>query len=313
LAVPRLLIQTGCNPDVPPFSAKSLTIALRILIAIWIVSLFLPAYVDIRPSFGGTPTPNFGLGAAVCSVLSIPNPIYGVAWIANIFMIVAPFLANRAYEGKARVFAILFYASALIGWLCAFPPVRFSRVEVGVLATGYFVWELSILSAATLLLAIAFRRWIVAIPSCVLACSLVYAPQHMLNLRYDRIAQNANAILLRVESGGPGPSSVNEAFGQDWNIFAQPRYFEISTAMESLREIEVCKQRERVSDEIIVRTHHGDMIHAPDPGHIPQTPAPAGRESYCKQDESATKPWISETDLERYNLSQAKVQIRNAQ
>jgi hypothetical protein len=313
LAVPRRLPQVDSNPQVLPSSAKSLRIALWTLVAIWIVSFFLPAFVDIRGSLGGGPSINLGLEAAVCSILTIPNPIYGVAWTANIFMIIAPFLANRAYDGKARAFAILFYLSALIGWLCAFAPFRFSRVEVGYLTTGYFVWLLSILSAATLFLATAFRRWLVAIPSGLLVCSLVYAPQHMLNLRYDRIVQNANAILYRVESGGPGPSSVNEAFGQDWNIVAQRRYFEISSAMEFLREIEVCKQRERISDEVIVRTHHGDMIHAPDPGHIPQTPAPAGRESYCKQDESATKPWISGTDLERYNLSQAKFQIHNAQ
>jgi hypothetical protein len=307
------LIQAGSNPQVSQSTAKPLTITLWILVAIWIVSFFLPTYVDVRPSFGGGPTINSGVVAALGSVFAITNPIYGFAWIANVFMLIAPFRANSAHQGKACIFAILFYAAALLGWSCAFPPFRFSRTEVGLLTTGFFVWELSILSAATLFLATAFRRWLVAIPSCLLACSLTYTPEYMLSLRYDRIVQNANAIVQRIESGGPGASSVYDAFGGDWNIRVQPRYFEISSAMVFLRQIEVCKQRERVSDETIVRTYQREVIHSPDPDHVPQTPAPNGPEKYCKQDESATKPWINEADLERYALSEAKFHLHNAQ
>jgi len=307
------LTPAGSNPQVPQSTAKPLKIVLWILFAVWIVSFFLPTYVDVRPGFGGGPTIVGGVEAALGSILAIVKPIYGWAWTANIFMLIAPFRANSAHQGKARIFAVLFYAAALIGWCCAFPPFRFSLAEVGVLTTGYFVWELSILCAATLFLAAAFRHWLVAIASCLLACSLVHAPEYMLRLRYDRIVQNANMIVQRVESGGPGVFSAYEAFGGDWNIRVQPRYFEISSAMMFLREIEVCKQRERISDEIIVRDYQREMIRPPDPNHIPQPPAPNGPEEYCKLDESPTKPWISQADLERYALSEAKAHLRNPQ
>jgi hypothetical protein len=311
-AEPYPLIEADSNPQVSPSTAKPLTTILWILVAIWIVSFFLPTYIDVRGSLGGGPSISVGLEAAVCSVLTIPNPIYGLAWIANVFMLIAPFRAKSAYQGKARVFAILFYATALIGLACAFPPFRFSRVEVGSLATGYFVWELSILSAATLFLASAFRLSLVVFPTALLACSLTYAPEYMLSLRYDRIVQNANAIVQRIESGGPGLSSLMEPFGSDWNIRGRQRYFEITSAMGFLHEIEVCKQRERISDETIVMTYPREIIHSPDPGHVPQPPAPNPPEKYCRQDESATKPWISEADLKRYALPQAKLHLRNA-
>jgi hypothetical protein len=307
------MTETASNSQVPQSSAKPLMIVLWTLFAVWIVSFLLPAYVDVRPGFGGGPTTVGGLGAALGSMLAFIKPIYGWDWIANIFMLIAPFRANSAQQGKGGVFAVLFYVAALIGFFCAFPPFRFSLAEVGVLTTGYFVWELSILSAATVFLAAAFRHWLVAIPSCLLAFSLVHAPEYMLQLRYDRIVQNAYAIVQRVESGGPGASSGYEAFGADWNIRVRPRYFEISEAMMFLREIEVCKQRERISDEIIVRDYQREMIHPPDPNHIPQPPAVDGPEKYCKLDESATKPWISEADLEGHALSEAKAHLRNAQ
>jgi hypothetical protein len=307
------LTGAGSNPQVPQSNAKPLMIVLWIIFALWIVSFFLPAFVDVRPGFGGGPTIVGGAEAALGSILAIIKPIYGWAWIANIFMLIAPFQANSAHQGKARVFAVLFYAAALIGFFCAFPPFRFSLAEIGVLTTGYFVWELSILSAATLFLAVAFRHWLVAIPSCLLACSLVHAPEYMLRLRYDRIVQNANAIVQRVESGGPGGFSGYEAFGGDWNIRVRPRYFQISSAMAFLRQIQVCKQRERISDETIVLAYPHEMTHPPDPNHIPQPPAPDGPEKYCKQDESAIKPWITESDLEHYALSEAKARLRSAE
>lgn len=282
----------------------------------WVVSFFLPAYTG-PGSFGGGTVTVYGRGAAIGSMLSFFRPVYGWAWIANVFMALSPFRVSGARHGKGQVYATLFIATALVGVACAFPPPKFSIPDVQTLQIGYFVWELSLLGTATWFLWSAFHRSILLLPGLILAYSLFYAPEHMLKLRSYRVIENMKAAIKALETPRGSPfSHYTTPFDNDWNLRVSfhEGYGEITAASQNLRDIEMCKHRERISDDWILLSYPHVIIHPPDPNHVPQPATEAIIvESYCNKDESAAKPWVLESDMERAALSEAKTHLDDAE
>ena len=126
-----------------------------VIVVVWIVSFFLPSINS------GSPRPGYIAAAMSMSVLySIERSAWGEhlylgsLWLANLFMLAAPFGLWRARNGKGGVFLAL-----MVGWdlltLSYFCYDRMTHKFAGVLV-GYFVWEATLVAMTLLLFAVRF-------------------------------------------------------------------------------------------------------------------------------------------------------------
>ncbi|HYL93275.1 MAG TPA: hypothetical protein VEW69_08975 [Alphaproteobacteria bacterium] len=116
---------------------------LWVCLAAWAVAFFLPAYAQ-----KGNPQIMIGWKAAALSAIAYMIPIYGQAWPANLFMLLAPFLRNRAQRGKGKVYFTLFAVAAIEPLGIPFHPASMNESSVERLLVGYYVWQIAILGAA---------------------------------------------------------------------------------------------------------------------------------------------------------------------
>ena len=129
---------------------------LVILIA-WIVSFFLPSINT------GSTRPGYIAAAMSMSVLySFERSAWGEHlylgsfWIANLFMLAAPFGLWRVRNGKGGVFLALMVVWDLLT-LSYFCYDRMTHKFANVLV-GYFAWEAALVAMTLLLLAVRFAE-----------------------------------------------------------------------------------------------------------------------------------------------------------
>ena len=142
----------------PRMRSRSTQIIIFLLILIaWIVSFFLPSINT------GSVRPGYIAAAMSMSVLySMERSAWGEHlylgsfWIANLFMLAAPFGLWRVRKGKGGVFLALMVCWDLLtlSYVCY---DRMTHKFTGVLF-GYFVWEAALVAMTLLLFAVRFAE-----------------------------------------------------------------------------------------------------------------------------------------------------------
>lgn len=139
-----------------------------LLLALWVLSFYLPpARVQ---SFFNHPNPSPdqtlpGLRLAIYSFAALEycprnlvNCYYGLLWLANIPMLLAPLSFRRVQEGRGWVFAGFLTLAAILPLSSLFTLDEIASELGGALRIGYAIWVIAIVGTASLFLWIASSR-----------------------------------------------------------------------------------------------------------------------------------------------------------
>jgi hypothetical protein len=144
-------------------------------LAVWAVSFFLPAVLEVQ-NWGGT-NRLAGWGAAYDALVLFFVPVKGgflslephvFSGLANFFMLWAPFEIRRVRQSKGRVFTVLFLVVTAVAVGLVFLPHP-EAVGIQGLLIGYYLWTFSLVAATAWFSWAVWRNSIGLLPSMILA------------------------------------------------------------------------------------------------------------------------------------------------
>ena len=124
-----------------------------LLLALWVVSFFLPALSLDKPVVGYiTALLSANVGYTFIRSHQVRDLYLGSFWLANLFMLASPFGLWRARIRKGKVFLTFF---AIFNVLTLSFGV-YSRIhhDVGTVLIGWWLWEASLVGLTMLMFAI---------------------------------------------------------------------------------------------------------------------------------------------------------------
>lgn len=141
-------------------------IACAILLAGWIASFFLPALSDGQNRLPGYEAAGLSFLALVIDIRSEFKPdninrlemLYlGSFWLANLFMIAAPFALRLARRARARTFVSLMGLWDIL--TCSYLFYGHVTKHMNLVRLGWWVWEGSLIAMTLLLYFVWYNAW----------------------------------------------------------------------------------------------------------------------------------------------------------
>jgi hypothetical protein len=280
----------------------------------WVISFFLSAATVMN---WGQEQIAKGYELALSAAIFFWTPVYGWSFFANVFMLIAPFEIKRVSKGKGRVFACLFFMFALVPMAIAFPARELANPgAVRTLHAGFYVWQISLLAAATWFMCAAWRNSYLALAGALLIGLVAYAPTYQNRIHFREVVEKTRAVIDAL--GVPGKSSpigdLNMAAYRDlWRLRNNRARAELILAVDYTQNAVGCWDRERISDLRVAQMFPSLHLHSPDPGRAPQAPPPGRDATGCYEDNSATRPWYSGDEMRPEALRLARLHLANAE
>jgi hypothetical protein len=149
----------------------------------WAISFFLPA---AKVNLGGGGRPALGWEIAYDALILLVVPVKGAyigifpaLWTVfiNPFMLLVPWQIKRMERGEGRGFAMLFSIATAFPVVLAYLPPSFGLFGLAMpLLAGFYVWEFSMIGAATLVMRTLWGESWGYIPAMVLSTLLLCLP-----------------------------------------------------------------------------------------------------------------------------------------
>jgi hypothetical protein len=199
-------------------------------------------------------------------------------------------------------------------YICTDQHHLIARLEI-----GYYLWQLSLIGAATWFLWMHFRRFAIVAAAGLIAVSFLIgsatiAPTFVLRRDLRKELRRTEAGITDFERTGR-PEFINLP-GAEVNNFvdlSQPGVRDFQLAAGYMSDIYTCRERSRISDDQMIDRYPEVPVHSAEPAHAQEPPGSWHPGAYCLKDDSATQPWMSYRDLQTAALKRAKLYARNAE
>ena len=172
----------------PKRAGQGATTALFILgvaLLLWAVSFVMTAVTEERPIGGSIPTP--GWEAALVAFLMLgskvlpssstdPNPAFdpvALSVTANFFMLFVPYAFLRVKEGRGQLYTTLFLVCLILPVSLPYIPPSKDLYDIQSFDSGYLVWVLSLIAAASWFSWAVWKKLWGLVPSGLLAAGVL--------------------------------------------------------------------------------------------------------------------------------------------
>ena len=175
--------ESSSSIPIVPSIPTSVRVWLWICLTAWAISFFLPA---AKVNLGGGGRPALGWEIAYDALILLVVPVKGAyvgifpaLWtvFVNPFMLLVPWQIKRMERGEGRGFAMLFSIATAFPVVLAYLPPSLGLFGLAMpLLVGFYVWECSMIVAATLVMRTVWGESWGYIPAMVLSTLLLCLP-----------------------------------------------------------------------------------------------------------------------------------------
>jgi hypothetical protein len=191
--------------------------------------------------------------------------------------------------------------------------------QITQLEVGFYVWQFSLLGTATWFLWMLYRRPVLLVAMSLVAVSFLFGsavitPEYIARRDLRKAVREAEGRIAAFEHTGQ-PESVSFP-GWELTKFVnagQPGMRDFQLATGYMQDIYTWRQRERISDSLMMDRYPEVAVHFPDAAHPLPELATAHDGTRHNEHDSVGQPWMEYRDLRPAALKRAKLYLRNAE